>query len=162
MRPSRAQAGFSIVAAIFIVVVLAALAAALLTVASLQHSSAGLDLQGVRAYQAAQTGVEWGIYRILNPDNVPDPPVVGPDPTQVPQCWSPAAVVTAGGSLAGFSVSVSCTDVRTTELTRNIGVYTIMAVATFGTANQPNYVSRQVTATVSRCKDPANPPLYDC
>jgi MSHA biogenesis protein MshP len=44
----RAQAGFSIVAAIFIVVVLAALAAALLTVASLQHSSAGLDVQGVR------------------------------------------------------------------------------------------------------------------
>jgi hypothetical protein len=49
----KAQTGFSIVAAIFIVVVLAALAAALLTVASLQHSSAGLDA-GCAAYQAAQ------------------------------------------------------------------------------------------------------------
>jgi MSHA biogenesis protein MshP len=158
----RAQSGFSIVAAIFIVVVLAALAAALLTVASLQHSSAGLDVQGVRAYQAAQAGVEWGIDRILNPDNVSDPPVAGPDPAQVPQCWGGGATVTPGGSLSGFAVTVTCSRTATTELARNIGVYTIAATAIFGTVNQPNYVAREVTVTVSRCKDPANAPTYSC
>jgi MSHA biogenesis protein MshP len=158
----RAQAGFSIVAAIFIVVALAALAAALLTVASLQHSSAGLDVQGVRAYQAARAGTEWGIYRILNPDDVADPPVVGPDPSQAPQCWGGSATVTPGGSLAGFSVTVTCSRAATTELARNIGVYTITATATFGTPNQPNYVAREVTVSVSRCKDPANTPTYSC
>jgi MSHA biogenesis protein MshP len=158
----KAQTGFSIVAAIFIVVVLAALAAALLTVASLQHSSAGLDVQGVRAYQAAQAGVEWGIYRILNPDNVSDPPVVGPDPAQVPQCWGGSATVTPSGALSGFLVTVTCSRTATTELARNIGVYTIAATAAFGTLNQPNYVARELTVTVSRCKDPANTPTYSC
>jgi MSHA biogenesis protein MshP len=150
----NAQAGFSIVAAIFIIVVLGALAAALLTVATLQHSSTGLDLQGVRAYQAARAGIEWGLYRVLDPDAAPS--------VTLPSCWGGNATVAPSGSLSAFSVVATCAETTTTELSRNIRVYTIVATATFGTLNQPNYVSRVVTATVSRCKDPANTTDFSC
>lgn len=163
-RPGR-QAGFSIVSAIFIIVVLAVLGAALVTVSTLQHSSAALDLQGVRAYQAARAGVEWGLYRILNPDNVADLPVAGSDPTKAPNCWTPAVTMTLGGTLSGFATSVSCELLAagdTTELDKTVRVYRIISTATIGTAGQPNYISRQVEVTVSRCKKPSNPPDYDC
>jgi MSHA biogenesis protein MshP len=152
----KREGGFSIVSAIFIIVVLAVLAVALVTVASMQHASSGLDLQGVRAYQAARAGADWGVYRIVNPDAVADPPVALPA-NDVPSCWSPAAAVPLSGGLAPFSVSVSCTRTRTTELDRIIGVYNIVSTATFGAAQQPSYVSREVQVTVSRCKNPANP-----
>ena len=148
--------GFSMVSAIFILVVLAVLAAALVTVAGMQHASAGLDLQGARAYQAARAGAEWGMYRIVNPDAVADPPVALPA-NDVPNCWTPAESVPLAGELAQFSVSVSCARVRTTELDRIIGVYTIVSSAAFGVPQQPNHVSREVQVTVSRCKNPANP-----
>ena len=150
----RAQSGFGIVAAIFILVVLAALAAALLTVASLQNSSAGLDVQGLRAYQAAQAGLEWGLYQVLDPDAAPS--------ATLPRCWAGNASVTLGSSLAGFAVSATCAETTTTELTRSIRVYTIVATATFGTLHQPSYVSRQVAATVTGCKDPGNAPGFSC
>jgi MSHA biogenesis protein MshP len=145
--------------------VLAVLGAALVTVSTLQHSSAALDLQGVRAYQAARAGVEWGLYRILNPDNIADIPVAGSDPTKAPSCWSPAATLTLGSTLSGFTTTVSCELLAagdTTELDKTVRVYRIISTATSGTAGQPNYVSRQVEATVSRCKKPSNPPDYDC
>ena len=148
--------GFSIISAIFILVVLAVLAAALVTVASMQHVSAALDVQGARAYQAARAGAEWGMYRIVNPDGVADPPVALPA-NDVPNCWTPAESLPLTGELAQFSVSVSCTRVRTTELDRIIGVYTIVSSAAVGVPQQASYVSRQVQVTVSRCKNPANP-----
>jgi MSHA biogenesis protein MshP len=148
----RAQAGFSIVAAIFIVVVLAALAAALLTVASLQHSSAGLDVQGVRAYQAARTGIEWGLFGILDADIS----------AALPDCTAATGTVTPAGALGAFAVTVTCSaPPETTELSRSIRVYSITAIATFGSPNQPNHVSREVTATVSRCRDPGTP-TFEC
>ena len=153
---SKGQRGFSIVSAIFIIVVLAVLAAALVTVASMQHASAGLDAQGARGYQAARAGAEWGMYRIINPDAVADAPVALPA-NDVPSCWSPAQTVPLTGGLAMFTVSVSCTRTRTTELDRIIGVYNIVSTATFGVPQQANYVSREVQVTVSRCKNPANP-----
>jgi MSHA biogenesis protein MshP len=153
MFPDR-QGGFSIVSAIFILVVLAVLGAALLTVSTLQHASAGIDLQGVRAYQAARSGVEWGLYRLLDPDGAPA--------AALPACWAGSASVTPGASLAGFAVSATCARTTTTELGRDIAVYTIVSTATFGTPQQPNHVSRTVSATMSRCKDPGNAPSFDC
>jgi MSHA biogenesis protein MshP len=150
----REESGFSLVSAIFILVVLAVLGAALLTVSSLQHTSSGIDLQGVRAYQAARSGVEWGLYRLLDPDGAPA--------AGLPSCWAGTASVTPGATLGAFAVIATCTRTTATELGKDIGVYTIVSTATFGTAQRPNYVSRTVTATVSRCKDPANAPTFDC
>jgi Tfp pilus assembly protein PilX len=56
--------GFAIVSAIFILVVLAALGAFIVNVSTNQQIGSTLDLQGVRAYQAARAGIEWGIYQV--------------------------------------------------------------------------------------------------
>lgn len=62
-RNVRRQAGVGLVTAIFLLVVIAGLAAALVTIFTSQQASSQLDQQGTRAYQAARAGIEWGIFR---------------------------------------------------------------------------------------------------
>ena len=144
-----AQRGFSIVSTLFILVVLAALAAGLVQVSVMQHASATLDVQGVRAHQAARAGIEWGLYRILDPDGTPG--------ATLPACWGAPESLALEQDLAPFVVSVSCIGpASSTELDRVIGVYRLTATATFGAAHSPNRVSRTVERSVSRCVDDAN------
>jgi len=57
--------GFAIVSAIFILVVLTALGAFILNVFTNQQIGSALDVQGIRAYQAARAGVEWGLFSVM-------------------------------------------------------------------------------------------------
>jgi len=86
--------GFTIVSAIFLLVVLAALGAAMLNFATVQHAGSQLDVQGARAYQAARAGLEWGLYRQSQQGACAAGPVSFPLP--------------AGSTLDAFTVSVSC------------------------------------------------------
>src|SRR5215470_8915559 len=63
------QRGFSIVTAIFLVVVLALLGVFIVSVTGMQLSSHQLDVLGARAYQAARAGIEWGAFQVLDPNN---------------------------------------------------------------------------------------------
>jgi MSHA biogenesis protein MshP len=56
--------GFTIVSAIFILVVLAALGAFIVNISTNQQIGSALDVQGERAYHAARAGVEWGVYKV--------------------------------------------------------------------------------------------------
>ncbi|WP_229508025.1 agglutinin biogenesis protein MshP [Massilia sp. Dwa41.01b] len=49
--------------AIFLLVVLAGLGVALVSVFTTQQQSSLLDESGARAYQAARAGIEWGLFR---------------------------------------------------------------------------------------------------
>ncbi|MCZ7653378.1 MAG: hypothetical protein M5R42_02480 [Rhodocyclaceae bacterium] len=60
LRGVRRQGGFSIVTAIFLIVVLAALGAFAVSMFRVQQTTAAYDELGVRGYQAAQAGIEWG------------------------------------------------------------------------------------------------------
>ena len=64
-RGGYAQRGFSIVTAIFLIVVLGLLGVFIVTVVGMQQQSQALDVQGVRAYHAARAGIEWGAYQLL-------------------------------------------------------------------------------------------------
>lgn len=141
--PDSTQRGFSMMSAIFLIVVLALLAAAMAKFTIMQHTSSTLDLQGVRAYLAARAGVEWGLYRILDPDTAPN--------ATLPVCWSGSASVTLAQDLASFTTTVSCTATSTTEDTNNISSYRIVATASQGTSGASYYVERQVETTVTRC-----------
>lgn len=57
--PSWPQGGFAIVSAIFLLVVLAALGAFMLTLSTTQQLTSAQDLQGSRAYWAAKAGIQW-------------------------------------------------------------------------------------------------------
>ncbi len=58
--------GFGLIAAIFVVLVLASVGAMMLNLSGTQRKTTVLALQGNRAYRAALTGIEWGVHQSLN------------------------------------------------------------------------------------------------
>lgn len=67
-QTSTRQAGVGLVTAIFLLVVLAGLGVASVSLFTSQQASANLDLEGAKAYQAARAGIEWGLYEQLRHD----------------------------------------------------------------------------------------------
>ena len=129
-----AQRGFAIVAAIFLVVVLAALGAFMLTFSTVQHITSAQDVQGTRAYQAARTGIEWGAYQVLINSSCPAP-----------------TSLTPGGTQAGFSVTVQCAPFGPyTEGGNTVAMYQITSTASQGTLGSATYVERQLQATIGK------------
>jgi len=161
------QTGFSIIAAIFLLVVLALLGAFIVSVTGMQQSSGQLDVLGVRAYQSARAGMEWGAWQVLDPGNTLNGAGPNTCPAAVmPSCpASPQNLPPLAGSLSGFTVTVTCAQTaNTTEGNRNVRVFQIVATA----CNQPSagscpnvpppvptngYVERQVQASLAKCKD---------
>ena len=158
------QTGFSIIAAIFLLVVLALLAAFIASVTGMQQSSGQLDVLGARAYQSARAGMEWSAWQVLDPNNTLN--AGSCSPIVMPTCpASPQNLPALAGSLSGFTVTVTCAQTAdTTEGNRNVRVFQIVATA----CNQPSagscpnvpppvptngYVERQVQASLAKCKD---------
>jgi MSHA biogenesis protein MshP len=153
------QGGFSIVTAIFLIVVLALLGVFIVSVVGIQQSSQQIDLQGVRAYHAARAGVEWAAFQVLDPNNAQNAAdcTSGPGSTPImPACpASPTTLPALAGSLSPFTVTVTCSATATTEGNREIRVFAVTSTATAGTAGTPGYVNRQLQATLSKCHDPS-------
>ena len=135
------QQGFSLVTAIFMLVVLAGLIAYMVSISAVQHSTVAMSVQGARAMQAARSGLEYAIYQALNDGN----------------CSDVTGTVTFGAvepALQPFSVDLTCTNNTHTEGVTNVVFYTIQAVAENshyirnGLAN-PDYVSRSIRVTIS-------------
>jgi MSHA biogenesis protein MshP len=164
-----AQRGVTMVTAVFLIVVLAMLGVFIVSVVGLQQSSQALDVQGVRAYQAARAGMEWAAFQVLDPNN--NLPGVGGTPNIPPCPASPTVLPVLAGSLSLFTVTVTCSatiNAPTTEGNRNIGAYQVVSTAC-NQAPCPNpspgagYVERQLQATFSKCKDPsAAGPRFSC
>ena len=66
----KQQAGFSIVMAIFILVVLGLLSGYMVKLSGVQHATSTYAIQGARAYQAARAGIDWAISRITTGSGV--------------------------------------------------------------------------------------------
>lgn len=129
------QPGFSLVSAIFLLVVIAALGAFAVTLSTTQQLSAGLDVTGARAYQAARTGIEWGAYQVLRNAGCPA---------------SPSVVAGLPNTLANFTVTVTCSSAATTEGGVPVTMYQMNSIAnTPGGAATPNYVERQMSVTMA-------------
>lgn len=152
------QRGFSIMTAVFLVVVLGLLGVFIVYVTGLQQGGQQIDLLGVRAYQAARAGIEWGAFQVLDPNNAlnPVPPGTCTNTVTCPGggASSTTPLPALAGSLATFSVTVICNMTSTTEGNREIRVFAITSTATTGTPSTPGYVNRQVSATLSKCLDP--------
>jgi MSHA biogenesis protein MshP len=132
------QAGFALVTAIFLVVVLAALGAFIAVVFSFSNSAQTMDIVGVRGYQAARAGIEWGTFQSLRPPNT---------------CSATTTLNFPATSLADFTTTVTCTRFTANEAGATVTVDQITATA----CNQPpcpsaspgpNYVERQLQAVV--------------
>lgn len=139
MKSGYLQRGFSMVSAIFLLVVLAGLGAAMATFSTSQSQNLAMDVLGSRAYQAAQAGIEWASYNIATSPGVA----------------VPATTLTAlGGNLGGFTVTVAYTaasapasaEEGTDVVAGAVWFYDITSTATLGTPGSANYVQRVVTA----------------
>ncbi|TNC96194.1 MAG: MSHA bioproteinis protein MshP [Gallionellaceae bacterium] len=134
------QKGFSIISAIFLLVVLSFLGVAMVTFSTTQHQTVAMDVMGSRAYQAARAGVDWGAYQVLRNGGACAPTTTLP-------------VGTLAGTLGQFDVSVTCGAVAASEVTATSGtvtVYSLSSTATFGTLGQPSYVERQIQITIAQ------------
>ena len=144
MSTIRPDTGFSLISAIFLLVVLSALGTFMLMFSSAQQIGMVQDLEGSRAYQAARAGVEWGLYQVSHTSLCPATTHLNFD---------------SATGLAAFTSSVSCTqDGPYTEGGSSISVYRLTANACNrpasgacpGGAGSLSYAERQVQAVVSR------------
>lgn len=158
----RRSRGFSLVTAIFLLVVLASLGAFMVVFTGLQQKTIQADVEGVRAYYAARAGINWGMYRALDPDNT-----IAPGAASFAAC--PVGTInTMTGTLASYTVVVVCTITPATEANREIRIYEMTATACNqaicpAPAPAAGYVERRVVVTVAKCKDPtAAAPRFEC
>jgi MSHA biogenesis protein MshP len=138
-RFHRFQHGFAAIAAIFLVVVLAALGGFMLTFSNTQQLTSAQDIQGSRAYWAARAGLEWGIGRVS---------AVGS-----------ASAVTSGTcttatpiSVDGFSVAVSCTGFAAPYSEAGVDkyIFQISSVASVGNVGTVGRIERSISASMER------------
>jgi len=126
------QRGMALVGAIFLLAALGALAAGIAALVSFESSGSALDVQSARALRAAQAGIDWAAYRVLQ----------GSDTCA--SAW-PSPTLAQGslpGSLAPFAVTVSCT--HTSHGSGNVEMYKIIATASSGSNASGDHVERQL------------------
>ena len=126
------QRGFSLVPALFLLIVLAGLGAVAVRLTAVQQQTTVLAIQGARAYAAARAGIEVAAYDALVNGN----------------CGAASITLTEGG-LNAFVVDTSCTSSSHSEGTATTTVYVIDAFARAGVYGSPDYASRRVRSKVT-------------
>ncbi|OIN90664.1 MAG: hypothetical protein AUJ20_13750 [Comamonadaceae bacterium CG1_02_60_18] len=127
------QTGFAAIAAIFLVVVLAALGAFMVTFSNTQQLTSAQDIQGTRAYWAARAGLEWAAVAIpANPALCANPVVAPPSP------------------IDGFSISLRCFQNTYTEGAATVTIHRFDAVASIGSVGTIGFIERSLSASMER------------
>ena len=125
--------GFSLVSAIFLLVVVSTAAAAMIGLVGTEQRSASLGALGTRALYAARSGVEWAaVHAVAAP------------------ALCPTGAITLGeGALAGFTVTVGCTRSEHDENGARFTTFRLSATATRGSFGSADFVSRRVESTLT-------------
>ena len=130
MRFSNQSPGFTLVGAIFLLVVLSLAGVFMVNMSGVQRATTNASFLSARAYQAAYAGVEWAVYQAENTPSV---------------CPAAAFSLTEGG-LNGFDLTVTCTMADHVENVTTTTVFRITSQAEYKTFGDPDYVSRRVEA----------------
>jgi MSHA biogenesis protein MshP len=131
-RAPSLQRGFSLVAALFLLVVLAGLGAYAVRLNTLQQQTVTGALRGAQAFEAARAGAAWGAYRAVNAG----------------LCGAGTLNLTEGAT-AGFRVTVQCTQSDHMEGTTPVRVFVLNVRAEAGSYGGPDYVSRRLQTKVT-------------
>lgn len=121
-------------AALFILVVLTVVSGFTVSIAGMSRSTASFSIQGLRAYFAARSGIEWGTNKVTNTPTV---------------CPANTTLTLAQEGLKGFSVNITCTVTSFVEGTTNINVFLLTSLASKGVLGDPDYVSREMQVTIA-------------
>ena len=145
----RLQRGFSLVTAIFLLVVLGGLGTMMVTFFVTQQQSSALDVMGSRAYQASRAGIEWAAYNVAQTPQgslwtgcttyAAPTTLFAPGPTQL------------AAPLSAFTVTLTCSPTSTVEGTSTIFVYDLAASAVSGgVPGNTDYVERVINVKMGR------------
>lgn len=126
----KGQRGSALVIALFLIVVVALLAAFGVNVGGSQRQSSTIAMMGDRALAAARSGLEWAAYKA----------------TVSKTCTANQVIALNEGALRGFRVTVTCDRRQHTEGAVNYYVYDVMSEAQFGTYGSADYASRKLQA----------------
>ncbi len=129
----RHQSGFSLVPALFLIIVLASIGVIAVRMSVVGSQTVVLAMQGSRADAAARSGVEWAVYEAVVNNS----------------CAASTSLSLTEGGLNGFTVNVSCSSASFTEGQDTVTVYTVEAFAFTGAYGQPDYISRRVRTTLT-------------
>ena len=137
IQSSRLQRGFAAVAAIFLVVLLAAFGAFMVTFSNSQQLSSAQDVQGTRAYWAARAGLEWAIV------NIQATPAVCPNPASTPMAGAPA-------NINGYTLVISCTFSTYADAGNTVNIFLVTSNASIGNVGAQGFIERNVSASLER------------
>ena len=127
------QSGFTLITALFLLIVVALLSVYLVTFRNVQQSTVFYAQQGARAMQAAHAGIEWGIYEsVVNGNCIANPPFTA-----------------SGNTLSAYNITVNCTSSAHDEAGVPIITYVLTSSAQTGNYGTLDYVYRSLRATVS-------------
>lgn len=125
------QSGFSLVAAIFLLVVLASLGAVAVRVSTAQSSGASQSLRGMQALHAAKSGAAWAAHRAIGGS-----------------CSNQNTTLAEAGA-AGFAVTTSCSQTSHVEGLLTTQVFIIDVLAQSGQYGTADYVSRRMQIKIT-------------
>lgn len=127
------SSGSALISAIFLVIVLAALIAAMTSLSIVQQDTATKSVLAARVYYGAKAGLEWGIQAAI----------------ATTACAASSGPFTpAGDASTGVSVTVTCAASQNGAGTA-VFTYYLTATATTGTLGTLSYAERRMEATVS-------------
>ena len=128
---SLRQQGFSLVAAIFLLVVLASLGAVAVRISTAQSSGVSQSLRSTQALHAANSGAAWAAHRAIGGN-----------------CSSQTTTLTEAGT-AGFLVTTNCSQTSHTEGLATTNIYIIDVLAQAGQYGTADYVSRRLQIKIA-------------
>lgn len=131
MKPK--QSGFSLIAVIFILVVLALLGSYMVHLAGTQRTTTLYAIQGARAYQAARAGIEWASSKINADGN----------------CSAVNGTSLTFPGIDSFAVMLSCSSQNYIEV-NPVNVYFVTSTSEYGSYIQPDYVYRKLEVSLVR------------
>ena len=132
MRRLTHSDGSALISALFLIIVLGALGASMMSLSTVQQDTATKSLLAARVYYGAKTGLEWAMQRAIAAGS----------------CAGSSTFTPAGPGFAGVSVTVTCAASQHGAGT-TVFTYYIRSTATTGTLGTLSYAERQMEATVS-------------
>ncbi|HYC42835.1 MAG TPA: MSHA biogenesis protein MshP [Noviherbaspirillum sp.] len=139
----KKQSGFGLVAAIFILVILASLGAAMVNFGAVQQTTSAQDILSAKAWQAARAGNEWGLFQALR------------------GTWTACTNETQTLDLTadtGFRVTVNCTSTvfnegETASGTRTVRIFRILSTACNSSSSCPDDASASSLGYIERVRE---------
>jgi MSHA biogenesis protein MshP len=117
------------VSAIFLLIVLAALGAYMITLSGTHQATSRQSILGTRVYFGAKAGLDWGIQQAIAAGS----------------CAASTPLALSGTGLSGVTATVTCSSTAHTGGT----VYRITSTAVTGAFGSLDYAQRRMEATVS-------------